>query len=141
MTKAAPAHRTAGRGVAVVVSTSTSGRLGSGRRSFGFARGSLGTRSRSRSSVRWSGTSVGANYCEADDAVSGKEFRLKVGTCKKEARETKHRLRMIAAAEPESASAARVLWKEANELMLIFSAIFHKVSSPRTRSDDRPKPK
>ena len=28
-------------------------------------------------------TSVGANYCEADDAVSGKEFRQKIGTCKK----------------------------------------------------------
>ena len=30
------------------------------------------------------GTSVGANYCEADDAVSKKEFRLRCGTCKKE---------------------------------------------------------
>src|SRR4051812_18951774 len=30
------------------------------------------------------GTSVGANYCEADDAVSRKEFRHKIGTCKKE---------------------------------------------------------
>jgi four helix bundle protein len=90
-----------------------------------------------------SGTSVGANYCEADDAVSGKEFRQEVGTCKKEARETKHWLRMIAAAEPDRAADARVLWKEANELMLIFSAIFRKVSSPRTRpgSDGRPKPK
>ena len=41
------------------------------------------------------GTSVGANYCEADDAVSKKEFRLRCGTCKKEARETKYFLRMI----------------------------------------------
>ena len=32
-----------------------------------------------------SGTSVGANYCEADDAVSKKDFRNKIGTCKKEA--------------------------------------------------------
>jgi hypothetical protein len=31
------------------------------------------------------GTSVGANYCEADDTVSKKEFRLRCGTCKKEA--------------------------------------------------------
>jgi four helix bundle protein len=31
------------------------------------------------------GTSVGANYCEADDAVSRKEFFHKIGTCKKEA--------------------------------------------------------
>ncbi len=34
-------------------------------------------------------TSIGAIYCEADDAVSKKEFRNKIGTCKKEARETK----------------------------------------------------
>jgi four helix bundle protein len=46
-----------------------------------------------------SATSVGANYCEADDAVSKKEFRCKIGTCKKEARESKHWLRMIASAE------------------------------------------
>ncbi len=43
-----------------------------------------------------SGTSVGANYCEADDAESKKDFRHKIGICKKEARETKHWLRMIA---------------------------------------------
>ena len=48
-----------------------------------------------------SGTSVGSNYCEADDAVSKKDFRNKIATCKKEARETKYWLRMIAGAEPE----------------------------------------
>ena len=41
------------------------------------------------SQVVRSGGSVGANYCEADDAVSKKEFRLKIGTCRKEAKETK----------------------------------------------------
>src|SRR5688572_16590317 len=40
------------------------------------------------------GTSVGANYCEADDAVSRKEFRKNIGTCLKEVKETKHWLRM-----------------------------------------------
>jgi four helix bundle protein len=40
------------------------------------------------------GTSVGANYVEADDAVSKKEFLKSIGTCKKEAREVKHFLRM-----------------------------------------------
>ena len=75
-----------------------------------------------------SGTSVGANYCEADDAISGKEFRQKIGTCKKEARETKHWLRMIAAAEPEFAAPARGIWKEAQELLLIFASIFRKLS-------------
>ena len=37
-----------------------------------------------------SATSVGANYCEADDAESGKDFKHKIGICKKEARESKH---------------------------------------------------
>ena len=72
------------------------------------------------------GTSIGANYCEADDAVSRKEFRNKIGTCKKEAKETKYFLRMIAAAEEELRNDARLLWKEARELHLIFCAIFNK---------------
>jgi four helix bundle protein len=76
-----------------------------------------------------SGTSVGSNYCEADDAVSKKEFRQKIGTCKKESRETKYWLRMIAKAEPAQAELARTLWKEANELHLIFASIFRKLSS------------
>jgi four helix bundle protein len=80
-----------------------------------------------------SGTSVGANYCEADDAISGKEFRQKIGTCKKEARETKHWLRMLAAAEPGKADAARVLWKEAQELLLIFASIFRKLSTGKPK--------
>jgi four helix bundle protein len=71
-----------------------------------------------------SGTSVGANYCEADDAVSKKEFRLKIGTYKKEARESKYWLRMIASAEESVKDAARPLWLEAKELHLIFAKIY-----------------
>src|SRR5436190_24274908 len=47
------------------------------------------------------GTSVGANYVEADDTVSKKEFLKRIGTCRKEARETKHFRRMIVRAVPE----------------------------------------
>ena len=72
------------------------------------------------------GTSVGANYCEADDAVSKKDFKNKIGTCRKEARETKLWLRMIAAAEPGLKTQARKLWQEAKELHLIFAAIWRK---------------
>ena len=68
-------------------------------------------------------TSVGANYVEADDAVSKKEFLKNIGTCRKEARETKHFLRMIVRAVPESKPRARKLWLEARELHLIFSKI------------------
>ena len=69
------------------------------------------------------GTSVGANYCEADDAESKKDFRHKIGICKKEARESKHWLRMIVMAVPELKEEARKLWREAKELNLIFNAI------------------
>jgi four helix bundle protein len=69
-------------------------------------------------------TSVGANYVEADDAVSKKEFLKNIGTCRKEARETKHFLRMVVRAVPEIKPKARVLWLEAKELHLIFSKIW-----------------
>jgi four helix bundle protein len=72
------------------------------------------------------GTSVGANYCEADDAVSKKDFKNKIGTCRKEARETKLWLRLIAAAEPDLKTEARKLWQEAKELHLIFAVIWRK---------------
>jgi four helix bundle protein len=70
------------------------------------------------------GTSVGANYVEADDAVSKKEFLKSIGTCKKEAREAKHFLRMAVRAVPQLKPEARKLWLEARELHLIFSKIW-----------------
>jgi four helix bundle protein len=69
-------------------------------------------------------TSVGANYVEADDAVSKKEFLKNIGTCRKEARETKHFLRMVVRAVPELKPQARELWIEAKELHLILSKIW-----------------
>lgn len=70
-----------------------------------------------------SATSVGANYCEADDAESKRDFRHKIGLCRKEARETKYWLRMLAKATPTQHTAARPLWTEAKELHLIFAAV------------------
>src|ERR1700722_1705354 len=58
-----------------------------------------------------SATSVGANYCEADDAGSKKEFRYRISVCKRECRETKHWLRMLAAALPDEKEEGRRLWK------------------------------
>ena len=69
------------------------------------------------------GTSIGANYCEADDAESKKDFRHKIGICKKEARETKYWLRLIAISEPTLRDPAATLWQEAKELHLIFCKI------------------
>ena len=76
-----------------------------------------------------SGTSIGSNYCEADDAESGKDFKHKIGISKKEARETKYWLRIIATAAPETKEQGRILWQEAKELHLIFNAISKKVSA------------
>ncbi len=70
-----------------------------------------------------SATSVGANYCDADDAESKKDFKHKVSICLKEIKEPKHWLRMMAAAVPELKDEARTLWQEAKELNLIFAAI------------------
>jgi len=71
------------------------------------------------------GNSVGANYVEADDAISKKKEILKsIGTCKKETREVKHFLRMAVRAVPELKREARKLWLEARELHLIFSKIW-----------------
>jgi hypothetical protein len=47
-----------------------------------------------------------------------------IGTCKKEARESKHFLRMVGRAIPELKSEGRELWLEARELHLIFAKIW-----------------
>jgi len=73
-----------------------------------------------------SATSIGANYCEADDAVSRKEFHCKIAICKKESRETKYWIQMLVAAEPAMAEQAKPLWLEAKELHLIFTTIVRR---------------
>ena len=70
-----------------------------------------------------SGTSIGANYMEANAASSKKDFRNKIFICKKEAQETKHWLRMLAQCMPERKDDMRKLWKECQELTLIFQKI------------------
>lgn len=76
-----------------------------------------------------SGTSIGANYMEADGAESKKDFQHKMGICKKEAKETGHWLRMIAKANPDKVDESRTLWRENRELVLIFSAIINNSKS------------
>jgi four helix bundle protein len=67
-------------------------------------------------------TSIGANYCEADEAEPKPDFRHKIAICRKEAKETKYWRRMIAKAAPAQKSPARTLWREAKALHLIFCA-------------------
>jgi len=70
------------------------------------------------------GTSIGANYTEADDSVPKREFLKCIATCKKEARETKFFLRMSVRAVPKLKPEARELWMEARELHLTFAKIW-----------------
>ena len=70
-----------------------------------------------------SGTSLGANYMEANEASSKRDFRNKIYIAKKESNETKHWLRMITKAAPQANDMAKKLWQEAHELTLIFSKI------------------
>lgn len=70
-----------------------------------------------------SATSIGANYMEANGAESKKDFFHKIYTCKKEAKETMHWLRMIAKANNNTSEECRKYWQEAKELVMIFSKI------------------
>ncbi len=69
------------------------------------------------------GGSIGANYCEANESESRKDFIHKIGICKKEIKETKHWLRLLAKSNPEIKEQIKDIWIEAQELLLIFSAI------------------
>jgi len=80
-----------------------------------------------------SGTAVGSNYCEADCAESNKDFIHKMAIANKEAKESKHFLRMASKACPEHAEEGRKLWKEAHELNLIFTTIIKKAKQTEER--------
>jgi|SRR3989338_2424986 len=73
-----------------------------------------------------SGTSIGANYCEADSANSKKDFVNKLSIAKKEANETKYWIRLLAETIPEMKEELDKSFREAQELHLIFSAIIRK---------------
>ena len=76
--------------------------------------------------VRSSG-SVGANYIEANESLSKKDFIMRIKICRKEAKESKYWLRLIHTDGQEELHATRKrLVKEAAELMNIFGAILQK---------------
>ena len=78
-----------------------------------------------------SATSIGANYMEANNASSRKDFANKIFISKKEAQETKHWLRMLSKAENDEqvTKALRILWQECQELTMIFQTITNKLRS------------
>lgn len=81
-----------------------------------------------------SGTSMGANYMEATNGSSKKDFVNKIYICKKEAQETKHWLRMLATCRPDRRDDLRKLWKEVQELTLIFQKITSTLRSKVTEN-------
>lgn len=78
-----------------------------------------------------SATSIGANYNEANNASSRKDFTNKIFICKKEAQETKYWLRMLskAVSESDTSEKLRLLWKECQELTMIFQKITNSLRS------------
>ena len=60
---------------------------------------------------------------EANGASSKKDFANKIFICKKETQETKHWLRMLAASTMDKGDEIRKLWRECQELTLIFQKI------------------
>jgi len=74
-------------------------------------------------------TSIGANYMEANGASSRKDFRNKIHICKKETQETKYWLRILKQCFSEREEEISMLWKEAQELTLIFQKITSSLSN------------
>jgi four helix bundle protein len=70
-----------------------------------------------------SGTSIGANYNEANGASSKSDFKNRIYICKKEAMETKYWLRLLSKSSNNVLNDCRILWKECHEFTLIFSKI------------------
>lgn len=71
--------------------------------------------------------SVGANYIEANEALSKKDFAMRIKICRKEAKETGYWLRLLELDDLQELHAPRdSLARESVELMKIFGAILHK---------------
>ncbi len=78
-----------------------------------------------------SATSIGANYMEANEANSKRDFINKIVIAKKETKETKYWLKLIAHALPNFEDQITSLWKEAQELNLILAAIIRSSNNKK----------
>lgn len=76
--------------------------------------------------------SVGANYIEASEALSKKDFLMRIKICRKEAKESRYWLK-LSTAPPEKFFLKDELIQESTELTKIFGAIVTKTSA-NTRS-------
>lgn len=75
--------------------------------------------------IRASG-SVGANYIEANESLSKKDFLMRMKICRKEAKESAYFLRLIHETNSPDANEGIALQDEAEQLKKIFSAIIEK---------------
>lgn len=73
-----------------------------------------------------SSTSVGANYIEANEALSKKDFLMRIKISRKEARESVYWLKLVEIRSPESMRKREILIEEATQLVKIFSSIVEK---------------
>jgi four helix bundle protein len=69
--------------------------------------------------------SVGANYIEANESLSKKDFLMRIKICRKEAKESRYWLKLISCGD-DLINARADLVQEATELMKIFGAILEK---------------
>ena len=78
------------------------------------------------SQVVRSAGSVGANYIEANEALSKKDFAYRIKICRKEAKESRYWLKLLVAANSSFEQEIEPLIQESTELMNIFGAIARK---------------
>jgi four helix bundle protein len=76
-----------------------------------------------RNQMTKSGTSIGANYREANRARSRADFRNKIKICESEASETKYWLEIIIGTELLSREEVMKEYNECSELLAIFTSI------------------
>ena len=71
-------------------------------------------------------SSVGANYREANEASSKKDFYYRIAVCRKEAKETKYWLDLVLYANTKQSEPIKILIDESMQLTRIFAAISNK---------------
>ena len=73
-----------------------------------------------------SATSIGANYREANETETKKDFQFRIRICRKESKETVYWLNLIIEANPEFEEKMKPLLQETIELVKIFASILEK---------------
>ena len=72
--------------------------------------------------------SVGANYIEANESLGKKDFAMRIRICRKEAKESRYWLNLVAVDAESQEEKRQALLNESTELMKIFGSIVEKVT-------------